>query len=142
METSAPDPLGCDIWFDLSSSQGPDTIVTPAGDWKLVSGRECYRQSLIRRFITKPGEWRTKPSYGGGLSGMVRKKLTTTVRDGAINAIRAQALQDGRTGTVDLVEIARLTDATGATKPGWRVHVVVTPKVDPVPLDVWFPVAP
>jgi photosystem II stability/assembly factor-like uncharacterized protein/phage baseplate assembly protein W len=133
-------PKGEDIWFDLAGEVGPNTTVTPSGDWKLVSGREALRQSLIRRFITNPGEWRTKPGYGAGLSGMVRKKLTKSMHDQAVTAIRSQALVDKRVQSVDTVDISRLADASGGSKPGWRVHVVVIPKLDPTPLDVDFPV--
>lgn len=136
------DPLGCDLWFDISNGTGPNTVVTPSGDWKLATGREAYRQSLVRRFVTNPGEWKTKPGYGAGLGGMVRKKLTATLRNEAVTAIRAQALLDSRTKSVDTVSISRLVNASGVAVSGWRVHVVVTPKVDPNPIDIVFQVTP
>lgn len=133
-------PLGCDLYFDLADGSGPNTIVTPSGDWKLVQGRECLKQSLIRRFITKKGSWKTKPNYGAGVQSLLRKKMTATTKAQAIANIKEQSLMDVRVASCDLVEISRLTTAAGAVQRGWRIHVVVTPKVEPSPLSVDFTV--
>ena len=132
-------PLGCDIHFDLSSGAGPDTLVTPSGDWKLVSGRACLRQGLILRYITTPGSWQTKPKFGAGVKALLRKKMTSTTRATAIANIKSQSLADRRVKYVDSVEIERLM-VGGAAKRGWHIHVVVTPSVEPEPLDVEFDV--
>lgn len=132
-------PLGCDIYFDFSGGTGPDTLVTPSGDWKLVSGRACLRQALIRRYLTTPGTWKTKPKYGAGVKDLLRKKMTSTTKATAIANIKAQSLADRRIKSCDSVEIERLT-VNGVSKRGWHISVIVTPAAEPEPLPVEFDV--
>lgn len=132
-------PLGCDIYFDLESGSGPNTVVTPSGDWKLVSGRECLRQWLIRGYLTTPGSWKTKPKFGAGIKAMLRKKMTSTTRATAIANIKAFSLSTPRIKSVDSVEIERLV-INGVAKRGWHISVVVTPAAEPEPLPVEFDV--
>lgn len=134
-----PHPLGCDIYFDVSSGAGPNTIVTPSGDWKLVTGRACVRQALIRRYITTPGTWKTKPKYGAGVLALLRKKMTSTTKATAIANIKAQSVMVKRVKSCDSVEIERLV-INGVPKRGWHIHVVVTLALEPDPLDVEFDV--
>ena len=132
-------PLGCDIYFDMSNGAGPDTVVTPSGDWKLVSGRACLRQWLIRGYLTTPGSWKTKPKFGAGIKALLRKKMTSTTRATAIANIKAFSLSTPRVKSCDLVEIERLV-INGVAKRGWHIRVVVTPAAEPEPLDVEFDV--
>lgn len=132
-------PLGCDIYFDLESGSGPNTVVTPSGDWKLVSGRACLRQWLIRGYLTTPGSWKTKPKFGAGIKALLRKKMTSTTRATAIANIKAFSLSTPRIKSVDSVEIERLV-INGVAKRGWHISVVVTPAAEPEPLPVEFDV--
>jgi phage baseplate assembly protein W len=135
------DTTGDDIWFDLGASGGPNTIVTPAGDWKLVSGREALRQSLIRRLLTIPGQWKAKPGYGCRLLEMLRRKGTASNLESMRTSCRAACLADQRVASVLEVTISRLTDASGVPKLGRHVHIVVVPKDEPRPLEVDFDAA-
>lgn len=100
--------IGEDIWFDVSltnSMQHVDRIVTPHGDWKMVSGEEALRQSLRRRIITSPGEWALIPEYGVGAREFVKASLTKSNRDELTNRIHAQFLRDHRVTKVTQVVI-------------------------------------
>lgn len=121
--------LGVDIWLDLSAASGPDRVVTPKGDWLLARGREAYRQSLLRRFITAPGDWKTKPGYGAGLLEFVKAKNTPSNRDLIATRIRAQALSDSRTKVVESINV---TMSDGMLK----FAVVIVPKFDGAPVTV------
>jgi phage baseplate assembly protein W len=98
---------GEDIWLDLArtSGDGHDRVVTPGGDWKLTSGDEALRQSLIRRLLTDPGEWVTVPDYGVGARRFVKAKLTQSSRDELKSRIRAQFLRDPRVEKISQVVI-------------------------------------
>lgn len=94
---------GVDIWFDVASPTGADLVVTPAGDWKMTEGEEALRQSLLRRLITSPGEWQTRPEYGVGALDYVAAENTQASRDELANRIRAQFLLDTRVAKVTTV---------------------------------------
>lgn len=125
--------LGIDIWMgDNDGSGAPDTNVTPAGDWKLVSGREAIRQSLQRRFETTPGEYATKPDYGAGLLAAVKSRGRRSDLDAIKNRLQAQALKDERVTGVLSVKV----DPLGSY--GLRYSVVVKVKGDgDEPLEIF-----
>lgn len=119
---------GTDIHLDVSS---PDVVLgqahyvtTAAGDWATATGREALRQSLVRRFITNPGEWQTKPAYGAGLRQYVKAKNTASVRAEIESRIRQQCALDQRVHSVDLVTVSGLDDGS----PGLQIAVLVTPR--------------
>ncbi|HUS27619.1 MAG TPA: hypothetical protein VMZ53_03900 [Kofleriaceae bacterium] len=119
---------GADIWLNVAA---PDVqlgqaryVTTAAGDWVLVRGREALRQSLMRRLITNPGDWQTKPDYGVGARQYVKAKNTRTVRAELESRIRAQFSRDVRVHSVDLVTLTRLD----GDKPGIKISVTVTPR--------------
>lgn len=123
-----------DIWLDVSAAVGPDYVVTPAGDWLTVSGHEALRQSLLRRFITNPGEWQTKPQFGAGGRAFVKAKNTKAARDAFAQRLREQALIDTRVEKVLDVKVEQFAG-------GSKFSVVVTPKGEPKrakPLTVSF----
>jgi hypothetical protein len=97
--------LGEDLWLDVTTGDS-DLVVTPAGDWALVAGREALRQSLLRRFMTIPGEWATLPDYGAGARAYVKKRNSRAVRDELAARLKAQALRDARVASVDDVQVA------------------------------------
>jgi hypothetical protein len=120
--------FGRDIWFDIAS---PDVqlgearyVVTPAGDWKPVTGEEALRQSLIRRLITNPGDLAWAPMFGVGAIQYVKARSVPSVRSELEGRIRSQFLADPRVQAVETVMISPLDDGS----PGIRILVTVTPK--------------
>ena len=102
---------GRDISYDVRDSVTPNMDVTPARDWALIAGRECLRQSLIRRLITEPGEWTTNPSYGVGAIAFVKARDSAGNRDELERRIRAQFTMDARVKSVDSVTLIRGEDS-------------------------------
>lgn len=118
--------FGLDIWFDVAmpGSDGQATyVVTPAGDVTVASGREALRQSLTRRLITNPGDWKTVPEYGVGARQYVKGKNTPSRRAELESRIRAQFMRDPRVLRVALAMVTPLDDGS----PGLRVSVSVIP---------------
>lgn len=105
---------GEDIWYDISkpnaAKQTPDYVVNSAGDWTLATGLEALRQSLLRRLLTNPGEWKTKPKYGVGARQYVKAKNTAANRAELEARIRSQFLQDPRVDSIASVTITALFD--------------------------------
>lgn len=98
---------GKDISYEVRDTVSPNMAVTPAGDWATIVGRECLRQSLIRRLITEPGEWTTNPTYGVGALSFVKARDTKGNRDELERLIRAQYAADPRVQSVDSVTLTR-----------------------------------
>ena len=117
--------FGQDIWFDVTAGVVANYIVTPAGDWLAVSGITALRQSLLRRTITNPGEWKTKPNYGVGARLYVKAKDTPSMRSELSGRIRTQYLQDQRVEAVNQIAIDKVVDGIG---PVLRLNVVYTPR--------------
>ena len=78
-------------------------------DYETVDGLENYRQSLIRRIIVRPGEYRLRPDYGAGLISYVKKPFTSTNRAEIVKRITSQVAQDRRTEKVVSVSIETVT---------------------------------
>lgn len=95
--------LGVDIWLDVSDGQNVDRIVTAARDWRLVEGEEAVRQSLLRRLMTSPGGWKTKPSYGVGARGFLKRPSTAATVDELAQRIVSQFMVDQRVEAVSAV---------------------------------------
>ena len=126
-----------DIWFDALASDGePNTMVTPSGDWVLVSGRVALAQSLTRRFLTSPGEWKTKPRYGAGLREACRKRGRQIDLDALANAMKEQAMMDSRVESVAAVRVDRIDTN------GFKFTVTVVMKGDKEPLTFGGDVQP
>lgn len=100
---------GVDIWLgDIDGSGVPETLVTPARDWRLATEEDAYKQSLHRRFITGPGEYTAKGAgYGAGLRAAVKKRGRQCDLDEIKTTLRAQALKDSRTKRVVEVSAER-----------------------------------
>jgi len=109
---------GRDIWLDVAAANGPDRVVTASGDWLLAEGVEAYRQNLIRAFITAPGDWATKPTWGAGARLYVKRQNTRANRDELVERLRAQAMRDRRTESVESIDVSWSNGTL-------RVHVVV-----------------
>lgn len=120
--------FGEDIWFDIGASDvnlgEGDYVVTAGGDLTVATGREALRQSLMRRYITNPGEVPTLPDYGAGAAQYVKAKNTAAVRAELAGRIRAQSLRDPRVASVDQSIVEQLDDGS----PGIRISVLITPK--------------
>lgn len=86
-----------------------DLRVAAHGDYETVDGLENYRQSLIRRILVRPGEYRLRPDYGAGLISYVKKPFTSTNRAEIVKRITSQVAQDRRTEKVVSVSIETLT---------------------------------
>jgi phage baseplate assembly protein W len=119
--------FGKDIWFSVDAPGAADGdanwLVDASGDWTAVTGLEALRQSLLRRIITNPGEWRTKPDYGAGARLYVKAKNTAGMREELAGRIKSQLLADPRVESIDLVVVTPLDDGS----PGIKVSVSITP---------------
>lgn len=100
--------IGVDIWMAKTETSSLEYTVTPSRDWQLVSGKEAYRQSLIRRFLTSPGEYRNKPDYGAGVRAAVKARGRQVDLDDISTRLRSQALKDERTARVLDVAVERI----------------------------------
>ena len=112
--------FGRDLWFDVRQGASANYETTPAGDWKIVEGREALRQAILRRIITDPGEWATLPGYGVGARMYVKARNTRATRDELVERIRGQVLQDPRVESVEAVQVEILPDKV-------RIGVIVVP---------------
>lgn len=120
--------FGEDIWLDIAA---PDVqlgeagyVITAGGDTAVATGREALRQSLMRRYITDPGEAPTMPDYGAGATQYIKAKNTPAVRAELEGRIRAQTLRDSRVESVQLAIVEQLDDGSD----GIRISVLVVPK--------------
>jgi hypothetical protein len=108
---------GEDIWAaQAGASVAPEYVVTNAGDWASVSGREAVQQSLIRRFLTKPGDYLVDPTYGAGLLAAVRKKGTRSNLDDISRRLRQQALADNRVRAVSSLTVEPIVGTENGLK--------------------------
>lgn len=98
---------GEDIFLDVAYGATANYIITGAGDWQTCSGMVALMQSLLRRTITNPGEWKTKPNYGVGAKRYLKGKDTPTSRAELDARIRSQYTLDPRVERVDQVVIAK-----------------------------------
>lgn len=117
---------GEDIWFDVTQGAIANYVVTAAGDWLSASGLDALKQSLTRRTITNPFEWKTKPNYGVGARLYVKAKDTPAMRAELEARIRSQYLIDKRVESVDEVSFEKIVDQ--GIGPGLRINVRFTPR--------------
>lgn len=115
---------GADVHYDVTEGNQADTELTKAGDYREVDGVAAYRESIIRRMITDPGEWVRLPNYGAGLKRMVKERATSDRIASMRERCRAQALADDRTESVQDVVVTAIDD-------GVKLLLVVTPKAGP-----------
>lgn len=86
-----------------------DRRVDAGGDYVTVDGIENLRQSLIRRILVRPGEYRLRPDYGAGLLSYVRKPFTTTIKAEITQRIKSQVARDRRIEKVVDVDVSVIT---------------------------------
>ncbi len=107
--TAAVDPrdLGGE---DISLADG--TLgVTPHGDWTSLTGVDAARQSVVRELPASPGSFAQRPEWGGGLSGLLFKGATSSVRDQAVSKARARLKANPRIRRV--LEVSATLPQTG-----------------------------
>ena len=123
--------IGEDIWAAQASETGaPEYVVTSSGDWTAVTGREAVQQSLIRRFLTKPGDYRVDPTYGAGLLAAAKKRMRRSDMDDISRRLRQQALADNRVRAVSSVKVEALPN----TDNGVKYTITIDLVADGVPL--------
>lgn len=117
---------GEDVFFDVAAGLGADYVVTPAGDYLTVEGEAALKQRLLRRTITSPNEWRTRPGYGVGARDYIKAKDSNAMRSELGARIREQYLRERGVESVDQVVIEKV-EASGIG-PGLRINVQYTPR--------------
>ncbi len=136
---NTPDGTGND---DLDTHLGVDMVyvgpegglqVEKTGDYRLITGYENVRRSIMRRLLTAPGEYALDPSYGVGIGDFVKKKMTGTVLDTLKSRIRDQISADRRVTRVTTLDVTPSVDQNA--RPYLRVNIeyeVVGRKVAPL----------
>jgi phage baseplate assembly protein W len=89
------------------------------------NGEENLRRALLRRLMTRPGTYRTKPGYGAGIQDFVKKSSNQATIEDLQNRVRGQVQQDRR---VDKVLTCAVTKEFFSDQPGVRVVLVVQSK--------------
>ncbi len=113
-----------DLWgYDILFDKG-DLQLTQGGDYARVSGLPNLRAAIYRRLITRPGEFRFRPSYGVGVQTFVKKARSQANLDALRNRIIDQLSQDNRIESVD----ASVNIITVNGVEAIRVVVTVTAK--------------
>lgn len=116
---------GDDIWLDQVSEVGAaEMAVTNSGDWAPVSGRLAVQQSLIRRFLTKPGDYLVDPTYGAGLLAAVKKRMRESDLAAIASRLRAQALREPRVRAVTAISVESLSGTANGLKYTITVDLV------------------
>jgi phage baseplate assembly protein W len=64
--------LGKDIFFKH------DYSITAHGDYATVEGVDALRAAIYRRLLTRPGEFKVRPTYGVGVQDYVKKRRRAT----------------------------------------------------------------
>ena len=89
--------VGEDIFLGpIDDGQGYDLRVTDSGDFATIVGPQLARQSIIRELTNNPGSFPRRPTWGAGLSGLLFKGATRSVRDRLIGRARANMLANPR----------------------------------------------
>ena len=95
-DTGTKDLFGYDILFRDGD------LVKANGDYVRVGGVDNLRAAIYRRLITKPGEFRFRPTYGVGVASYVKKAQTQANLDALRTRIIDNLLQDKRINEVDV----------------------------------------
>lgn len=66
------------------------------GDLAVVTGVHAARQSVIREMVASPGSFPRRTEWGAGLSGLLFKGASVSVRDRAVSRARARLLANPR----------------------------------------------
>lgn len=102
-EPSAPTLSALDIGGEDISLVGGDMTETPSGDLGTVVGPAAARQSIVRELPANPNSFPRRPSWGGGLSGLLFKGASVANRERAESRARARCLANPRVTRVNSV---------------------------------------
>ena len=106
--------VGEDIFLGpIDDGEGYDLRVTDNGDFATVVGPQLARQSIIRELINNPGSFPRRPTWGAGLSGLLFKGATRSVRDRLVVRARANMLANPRVRQV--LEVSTTVGDNGAS---------------------------
>lgn len=124
------DPGTRDLFgYDIAFRE--DFLLTPGGDYMRLGGKDNLKAAIYRRLITRPGEFRFRPSYGVGVGNYVKKNPTSAVLDQLKQRIKEQLLQDPRISGAEV----DVQSTTIYTTPVLKVYVKVTAGGNPVSFD-------
>lgn len=84
--------LGKDVSWNLNGFS-----VSASGDYVLCEGDEAFRQAVLRRLVTAPGEFATRPTYGAGVTSYVNERRTPTMLANLKRRVIDQMSLDPRT---------------------------------------------
>lgn len=112
--------FGTDLYYVDNLEVGPD------GDYLTIYGVENLRRAVLRRLMTRPGEYRLNPSYGVGILDFVKKPLTSSNLNTLKNRISENLLRDRRIDKV--IELTLTPTVFTGGIPGLTVVVVVQAK--------------
>jgi len=125
IDETAVDLFGYDIYFKK------DFQITASGDYLRVGGKDNLKAAIYRRLITRPGEFRFRPTYGCGIGDFVKKKPSSANLDALKRRIIEQLLQDDRISAVAV----ELTHETIQDAPVLKVYVKVTTGGNPLSFE-------
>lgn len=98
--------------YDILFKQGAMPL-TAGGDYVRIGGEENLRAAVYRRLITRPNEFRFRPTYGAGIQSFVKKVQSQANIDACKQRIKDQLSQDRRIQNV-AVDVAPVTINTRA----------------------------
>jgi len=116
--------------YDILFKDGKLPLTT-GGDYIRVGGKDNLRAVIYRRLITRPGEFRFRPSYGVGVQMYVKKAASTSTLDALQQRIIEQLTQDARITEVQVN--AEMIDITGGQ--ALRVHVQVSARGEKISFE-------
>lgn len=100
------DVAGADIAFTTG-------MVIEAGDWKLVTGDDAAKQSVIRETVANVGGLANRPDWGIGASDAVFRNMTQTTIDALAAKARDRLSKNPRIAKVIAVTSQRMQAAQG-----------------------------
>lgn len=118
------EPEDIDLHGEDISLVGGEMTETNHGDIAVVTGLEAAKQSVIREMQANPGSFPRRPEWGAGLSGMLFKGATTSVRDRVVSRARARLHRNPRIAIVHEVSTSL---ETGGVKLSVRCDAVGGP---------------
>lgn len=103
---------------DLNDVAGADVafttgMVIEAGDWKMVTGEDAAKQSVIRETIANVGGLANRPDWGVGASDAVFRNMTQSTIDALASKARDRMSKNPRVARVINVSSQRMQAAQG-----------------------------
>lgn len=87
--------------YDILFTNGDLQVSPSGGDYIRIGGLDNLKAAIYRRLITRPGEFRFRPSYGAGVQTFVKKAMSQANLDALRNRIIDQLSQDTRITAID-----------------------------------------